>query len=177
MRMETIALALAAAAIAAPALGDELNLPARKPGEWQMTMAIAGHNMVTDQCVDADTDKQMMQSSFAKAGEKCSSISESNNGGTIAIDATCSLGNGVTTKTHAVITGDFQSAYTVDAVTDMTGGPPQMPKHSEIKQNVSWLGACPAGMKPGDITVQGMPGMPPGFKINPALLQGMKPPG
>ena len=59
----------------------------------------------------------------------------------------------------------------------MTGGPPQMPKHSEIKQNVSWLGACPAGMKPGDITVQGMPGMPPGFKINPALLQGMKPPG
>ena len=177
MRMEMIALALTAAAIAAPAFGDEINLPARKPGEWQIVMSIASHQVTTDQCIDADTDKEMMQSSFAKAGEKCSNISQSNNGGTITIDATCALNGGITAKSHTVITGDFQSAYTVDIVSDMTGGPAQMPKHSEIKQNVSWVGACPAGMKPGDITMQGVPGLPPGFKINPALLQGTKPPG
>ncbi|HVZ13347.1 MAG TPA: DUF3617 family protein [Bauldia sp.] len=174
MKLESIALALIAAAIALPAAADELNLPARKSGEWQLTMQVAGHQMVTKQCVDEATDKEMMQSSFAQAGSKCSSIKQSQDGNTFTVDATCSLNGGITTNTHAVVTGDFQSEYTVDAVTDMTGGPPQMPKHSEIKQDVKWVGACPAGTQPGDIE---MPGLPAGMKLNLKQLQMMKPPG
>jgi len=170
MKIESIALGLLAAAIAVPAAADEINLPARKSGEWQIVMQVAGHTITTQQCVDAATDKEMMQSGFAKAGEDCSSVKQSQDGSTITIDAKCTIG-GMQTQTHAVVTGDFQSAYTVDAVSDITGGPPQMPKHSEVKQNVSWVGACPAGMEPGDIE------MPGGMKMNLKQLQMMKPPG
>ncbi len=170
MKIESIALALLAAAIAFPAAADEINLPARKSGEWQIVMQIGGHTITTQQCVDSSTDKAMMQSSFAKAGEDCSSVKQSQDGGTITIDAKCTFG-GMQTQTHAIVTGDFQSAYTVDAVNDVTGGPPQMPKHSEMKQNVSWVGACPAGMQPGDIE------MPGGMKINLKALQATQPPG
>jgi hypothetical protein len=156
----------------APASADELNLPARKPGLWQMSMTIAGHPMATKQCVDAVTDRQMMQSSFARNADKCSSLTSSRSGSTITVDATCALNGGVVTRTHAVIAGDFQSEYTVDANTDISGGPAQMPKHSQIKQDVKWIGACPAGMKPGDMQMPGMPaGMPP---INLKQLQMMK---
>jgi hypothetical protein len=158
-----IGLLLASLGCAAPAAADDLNLPARKPGLWQMSMNIAGHAMVTKQCVDAATDKEMMQSAFAKSGQKCATLANSRSGNTITIDSTCTLSGGMTTKTHATISGDFQSEYTIDAVTDMTGGPAQMPKHSEMKQDVKWAGACPAGMKPGDMQMPGMPGMPAGM--------------
>jgi hypothetical protein len=141
-------------------------------------MNVAGHQMVTKQCVDESTDKEMMQSAFSQAGQKCSAIKQSQNGDTFTVDATCTLSGGITTNTHAVVTGDFQSEYTVDATTDMTGGPPQMPKHSEIKQDVKWVGACPAGMKPGDVEMPGLPaGMNLNFKQLQQMQQMMKPPG
>jgi hypothetical protein len=154
----------------APATADELNLPARKAGLWQMSMAVAGFPMVTKQCVDAATDKAMMQKSFARNADKCSEFTSARKGTTITVDATCSLAGGAVARTHAVISGDFQSEYTVDATTDMTGGPAQVPRHSEIRQDVKWLGACPANMKPGDIE---MPHLPAGM-MNLKQLQMLK---
>jgi hypothetical protein len=174
MKVESMVLALLATSFALPALADDLNLPARKSGEWQITMQLAGHAMAIKQCIDAATDEEMMQSGFAQAGAKCSSMKSSQSGNTITIDASCTLPGGMSTVTHTVVTGDFQSEYSVDSVADITGGPAQMPKHSETKQDVKWVGDCPAGMNPGDID---MPGLPPGMHLNLKQLQQMKPPG
>ena len=68
-----------------------------------------------------------------------------------------------------MISGDFQSHYQIDVVTDSEGGNPALPKHSEVQQQATWVGACPADMKPGDMLLPG------GRKVN--LLTMAKPGG
>lgn len=73
------------------------------------------------------------------------------------------------TKSHVVITGDFQSSYSMQITSDMEGGPPKLPKHSVITQNATWAGECADGMQPGDML------MPGGMKVN--ALKAMNPGG
>jgi hypothetical protein len=73
------------------------------------------------------------------------------------------------TTSHIVMSGDFQSSYSMQITSDTTGGPPKMPGHSVMTQTATWMGACSAGMQPGDMI------MPGGMKIN--ALKAMKPGG
>ena len=84
----------------------------------------------------------------------CAMQQSRDSSGNMVFDATCDIG-GRKTKTHGVISGDFQSHYTLDIVTDSEGGNPALPKHSEMTQEATWIGACPAGMKPGDMVMPG----------------------
>jgi hypothetical protein len=65
----------------------------------------------------------------------------------------------MTIKSHTIISGDFQSSYTVDSVSDTAGGSSMMPKHSETKQIATWSGDC-GDLKPGDMQ------MPNGMTFN-----------
>ena len=134
MRTLSIVVFLIAACVALPAAADQINLPARKPGQWKIEMLRGTAPAMTIQlCLDTASDKAMMA-----------------------------------TMSHTVITGDFQSAYTIKTISDLTGGGPLMPKHSETTQNVTWVGEC-NGLKPGEMM------MPGGMKIN--TLNAMKPMG
>jgi hypothetical protein len=146
-----------------PALA--LDLPARKPGLWEVKMTFEGAQMpvqTAQQCIDAATDK-LMQEKFNGGHDICSKQDMSRSGSTIVIDSSCKIGN-MAASTHAVFEGDFDSAYTVKVSTALEGG---------VKKNMTmqakWLGACKPDQKPGDID------MPGGMKMN--ILDMPKTPG
>jgi hypothetical protein len=141
--------------IAAPAFA--IDMPARKPGLWEIKMEFIGRKLPAQtmkQCIDAASDK-VMNSNFAGTGqEKCSKQDVTNSGGTITVDSVCKFGPNTTTS-HAVVTGSFDSAYTVDVTSTHEGGRP-IPGvapggASHMKIAATWLGPCAAGQRPGDV--------------------------
>jgi hypothetical protein len=148
-----------------------MELPARKPGEWAIKItpkaASVGPTMTTKLCLDAASDKALMEKGLAMSSG-CTTQQSRDATGNLVIDATCDIG-GRKIKAHSVVSGDFQSQYKIHIVSDSEGGNPALPKHSEMTQVATWIGACPAGMKPGDME------MPGGRRIN--VLGMMKPQG
>ena len=150
----------AAVAIAAPAIAAEFEFPARKPGQWNIELDTGdGQTMAMQVCLDAATDSQMMAAGMSMSENMCSEMNIDNQGDSIVIDATCTMGTMQTTS-HSVMSGDFQSAYTVEITSDITGAPPGMPSHSVITQQATWTGDCADGLAPGDMM------MPGGMKVN-----------
>lgn len=123
------------------------DLPARKAGLWQLsTTTTDGHTFAMKQCVDAQTD-QIMQSRFAGVSQrKCSKHDVQKSGDTITIDSVCTIA-GRTTSGHTVITGSFDSGYTMTITSQIQG----LPAPRTVKTAVKWLGPCAAGQKPGDV--------------------------
>lgn len=159
-------------ALLVPSLAHALEVPARKPGLWQMTMAFEGQHLprqTIKQCLDAETDKLMNSIGGGMRKESCAKEDVQHVGGAIIVDSTCKFGSS-TSVSHAVVTGDFNSAYTVKVDTKREGPPIQgMPPGGEMKMTLDakWLGPCTAGQKPGDmimgngmtINVRNMPSM------------------
>ena len=144
-----------------PALAAEL--PSRKPGLWEIKMSFESRNIpgqTMQQCIDAATD-QMMQSSAGPGQNACSKRDVQQSAGGITIDSTCSVG-GKTTTSHAVITGSFDSAYTMTVTSDSATAPGGK---STITMNAKWLGPCAGDQKPGDMI------MGNGTKVNILDLQ------
>jgi hypothetical protein len=86
----------------------------------------------------------------------------------ITIDSVCSI-MGRTTTGHIVITGSFDSAYTMVMTSDVKG----VPTPHNVTMSAKWLGPCAAGQKPGDMI------LPNGRTINVIDIQralGVTPP-
>jgi hypothetical protein len=165
---------------ASPALA--VDLPTRKAGLWELKMEFAGRNLPTQlmqQCTDAVTDKFMTLNFGGAADRNCQKQDVRNNGGIITVDSVCSFGDSITTS-HAVVSGDFNSAYTVQVNSNRQGGRP-MPRatpggETQMRIAAKWLGPCATGQKPGDVMMGngmkmnvldvqksgGPPGGPPG---------------
>jgi hypothetical protein len=147
-----------------PAAADEL--PTRKPGLWEIKVQIDGRNLPINsihQCTDVSTDKLMIASFGSNAMQACPQKDISHSGDTITIDSVCKI-NGSTATTHAVISGDFNAAYTVKVTSKHAGGRP-LPHmaadgETQITMAAKWVGACGKGQRPGDLI------MPGGIKIN-----------
>jgi hypothetical protein len=168
-------IAIGVGCLYAPPPAAALDMPVRKAGLWELKMEFAGRNLpaqVMRQCTDAATDK-MMNLNFGGSNEKaCSKHDVSMNGGAITVDSVCKFGDATTTS-HAVVSGSFDSAYTVDVASTSEGGrsipgmPPGGATHMKIE--AKWLGPCAAGQKPGDVI------MANGMKMN--VLEMPKLPG
>ena len=158
---------------AAPALA--LDMPTRKAGLWEMKMVFDGSPMPAQamrQCIDQATDKAM-QSQFGSGGAQgatCSKQDIKNAGGTVTVDSVCKIG-AATTTTRAVVTGSFDSAYTMRITSTSVGGPPipGAAPGGETKMTIEakYLGGCQAGQKPGDIMMSN------GMKMNVLDMQKM----
>jgi hypothetical protein len=148
-----------------PALAADF--PARKAGLWEMnTTTATGHTVSMKECVDAQTD-QAMQSRFAGVSQRnCSRHDVQKSGDTITIDSVCTIA-GHTTSGHAVITGSFDSGYTM-TMTSQTQG---LPAPRTVTMAAKWLGPCAAGQRPGDMI------MPNGMTMNILDLQKAMPGG
>jgi Protein of unknown function (DUF3617) len=160
--------------ISTPALA--LDMPARKPGLWELKMDFVGRQMpaqVMKHCIDAATDKAMNSQFGGASQENCSKIETTRAGAATIIDAVCKFGD-ATSTTHSVITGSFDSAYTVDVTSTREGGPPtpaMAPRGStHMTIAAKWLGPCEAGQKPGDVI------MANGMKMNLMDMQKRVPP-
>jgi len=69
---------------------------------------------------------------------------------------------------HAEITGDFNSAYTVKSTSHSERGPTGTARDSTTTIEAKWLGACKPDQKAGDIM------MPGGMKMNIKDMEKLK---
>jgi len=126
---------------------------------------------VMKQCTDAASDK-LMNGNFGGGAQQgnCSQKNVEHVGNTMIVDSVCKFGS-ATTSSHAVITGSFDSGYTVDVTSSRQGAPtPGMPASgsTHMKIEAKWLGPCGAGERPGDMM------MGNGMKMNIFDLQKMR---
>jgi len=154
---------------ATPAAADEL--PTRKAGLWEINMTFVARKLPVQkmrQCIDAASDK-LMNNNFSNSNEqKCSKQDIKKSAGTMTVDSVCNI-SGATTTSHAVVTGSFDSAYTMEVTSTREGGRPipgvASGAATQMKLDAKWLGPCEAGQKPGDVM------MANGMKINVLEMQ------
>jgi len=144
------------------------DLPPRKPGLWQIDMAMpaAPGPQQMRMCIDSDTDAEMYKMGMNSARGTCDKPIVKRNGSTVTIDSVCKMGETRMT-THAVTRFTADTAYRTEADTRME---PPMPGRGEMKitQDGKWVGPCPAHMTPGDVT------MGNGAKMNVKQMLGGK---
>ena len=98
-----------------PAPGAQaVELPVRKAGLWELKMVRTGGSMpdmTMQHCTDASIDKKM-STSFSPGQETCSKQDVTKTATGYVSSSVCSVA-GTTVTSHAEITGDFNSAYTL----------------------------------------------------------------
>jgi len=155
-----LAFCLGSCALALPARATEL--PLRKPGLWEMKLVKTGSpfpEMSMQHCTNETTDRDMSTASSPLSKQICSRRDIQQTATGYAIDSVCSVA-GVSMTSHAEITGDFNSAYTVKTSSHSEGGVAGAARDVTMMIEAKWLGDCKPGQKPGDIV------MPGGFKLN-----------
>ena len=147
-----------------------VDLPVRKAGLWEMKVLRAGSpspEMTMQQCTDESTDKDMSTAMSPMAKEMCSKQEIQKTATGYVTDSICGIA-GVTIASHAEITGDFNSAYTVKSTSHSERGPGGAPRDSSTTIEAKWLGACKPDQKAGDIM------MPGGMKMNIKDMEKLK---
>lgn len=160
----TVAAGMLGATLAARA--QTIDLPPRKPGQWEMRMVTekpaGGPSMTAQMCIDAATDREMMDFGLKMSKDSCKRYDMKKTGSSWVIDADCAFGP-VKSVTKTTISGDFQSTVTVrtEGTTEGIPGAGSGPQQTLMTQTAKWTGAaCAEGMKPGDISMGG------GIKMN-----------
>src|SRR5262245_47584123 len=132
------------------------DLPARKAGLWlqKTTLQDRRPQPSFEQCIDAATDKNLIGDGIW--AENCSERQVRKVGSTIVVDTVCQGLRTITAQT--VITGDFNSAYTMK-VTLHSGkavilGMQTEGGSSEMTVEAKWQGPCKPGQEPGDVILE-----------------------
>lgn len=151
------ALLIAAAAFLVPQAYAQ-DLPKMKAGLWETTSVTAGqkgmpaHTTKTTMCINDAVQKEMM--TFGQnMGAQCSKNIVRRDGNKIVGEAECAFGN-TTIKSQSTTTFSGDTAYRTEVRS--TFSPPMGGmSDSSSTQEGKHAGACPSGMKPGDINVGG----------------------
>lgn len=147
-----------------------VELPVRKAGLWEMKVLHTGSavpDMTMQHCTDETTDKEMSTSFSPMGKELCSRQDIQKTATGYISDSVCGIA-GMSITSHAEITGDFNSAYTVKSTSHSERGPTGVPRDSATTIEAKWLGACKPDQKAGDIM------MPGGMKMNVKDMQKLK---
>jgi hypothetical protein len=149
-----------------PIRADEL--PSRKPGLWEVKTRIDIRNVPTvviQQCIDAATDQMMLSIAGPYSQDICPKRTVQRSADSITIDSACTFA-GKPATAHAVVTGSFDSGYTM-TVTSRSDAEPgnTMTMNIDAKR----LGPCAADQKPGDMILGN------GIKINILNAQKYRP--
>jgi hypothetical protein len=161
--------AVALLTLSAPPEARAVDLPVRKAGLWEMKILRSGSampEMTMQHCTDETTDKDMSNAYSPVAKEMCSRQDIQKTATGYVSDSVCSVA-GVSVTSHAEITGDFNSAYTVKSASHSERG--SSGAHDAAATiEAKWLGACKPDQKPGDIL------MPGGMKMNIKDMEKLK---
>jgi hypothetical protein len=148
------------------AFAQAQDAPKRKSGLWELKRT---STMTRDQtrvyqlCVDQASDDAFQKLAEGAQSERCKASAPKRDGSKLVIDAVCEIGKSEpsTATTHAVITGNFDSAYKIESKS--TFDPPMRgKKESTSVVEAKWTGPCKPGMRAGDLI------LPNGTKVNPA---------
>jgi hypothetical protein len=134
-------------------------VPSRKPGLWEVRQVIGtgkSSPLVVKQCIDAATDRMLQSITGPYSANVCPQRSVQRSADTMTVDSTCTI-DGKTAKTHAVVSGSFDNAYTMTVTSQGEGTPGN---DITLSLEAKWLGPCAAEQKPGDLI------MGNGMKIN-----------
>ncbi len=155
-----IASAFAVQAAAQPAM------PSRKAGLWKQTIASskagkAQPPMVSTICMDASVDKAMSVFGQNAGQSSCSGNTVSRTPAGYKFASVCKFPGAGTITSQGTASGDFHRNYTV-IMNSVTTGASMAAMNGATATTITatWSGACPAGTKPGDMT------MPGGIKVN-----------
>ena len=132
----------------------EGDYPKVRPGAWEMKMAMPGPSgnpidATMKMCVGEPKPGENPFAPKTVAGTTCTNeVKSTSSGWEVASECT---GDGVTTKTKGIVTGDPQSAYKSVLTSTSTGEnvPPYLQKETETTIEARRLGDCPAGVNPG----------------------------
>jgi hypothetical protein len=141
---------------------DDMDLPMRKAGLWDMKMRLTGGGAPTmsmQQCTDAATDKELRTIYSPLAKETCDKRTVQKTATGYTVDRICKRGDDNVT-THIDITGNYDSAYQAHLVSRTQDQSPDDPPASDLTLDAKYLGPCKSGQVPGDIIMMG------GMKIN-----------
>ena len=169
-QLVSFCLALSLLALSPAHDAGAVDLPVRKAGLWEMKVLHTGSpapEMTMQHCTDATTDKEMSAAVSPMGKNICSKQDIQKTATGYVTDSVCGVA-GMSIKSHAEITGDFNSAYTVKSTSHSEGGPAGAARDSTTTVEAKWLGACKADQKPGDIM------MPGGMKMNVKDMQKLK---
>ena len=147
-----------------------VELPIRKAGLWEMKVLSTGApspEMTMQQCTDETTDKDMSTAFSPMAKDMCSKQDIQKTSAGYVTDSVCGIA-GMTIKSHAEITGDFNSAYSVKSTSHSEGGAAGAGRDRTTTIEAKWLGACKPDQKVGDIM------MPGGMKMNIKDMEKLK---
>lgn len=150
--------ALIAAAVCASFHAVAQDMPKMKPGLWETTSSSTGpkgapaQTSKTSMCINDAVQKDMME--FSKSmGAQCTKNTIRRDGNKYIGEAECNFG-GSTMKSQSTTTFTGDTAYRVES--RATFSPPMGGmSESSTTQEAKHAGACPAGMKPGDMTMPG----------------------
>ena len=154
-----------------PASAATIEMPLRKAGLWDIKMVMEGGRlpaMSMQQCTDETTDKQMSTMFGGAQTGQCSKQDMQKTPTGMVVDSVCNMA-GMTMTTHADISGDFNSAYSVKVSSKRQGGPANIPADTQMTLDAKWIGACKPDQKAGDVV------MPGGMKINVKDMQAARP--
>jgi hypothetical protein len=129
--------------------------PVRKAGLWEHSMQTMGVTQTSRLCLDAETDANVaLWGQQASAESGCEQNSFTPTGGGYAFVSVCPDGQGGKVTSRGTITGDFNSAYKMEATTTTSGSSmPQANGEMKMVMTATWKGPCPEGMEPGDMQV------------------------
>jgi hypothetical protein len=147
-----------------------VEMPVRKPGLWEMKMVRAGSptpDVTMQHCTDETTDKEMNSSVSPVGKDICSKQDIQKTATGYVTDSVCGVA-GMSITSHAEITGDFNSAYTVKSTSRSEGAPAGVPRDTTTTIEAKWIGACKPDQKPGDIIMGG------GMKMNIKDMEKLK---
>lgn len=141
--------------LAAPA-AHAVDYPKLKSGMWDVTISSTGSQPTmrkTSMCIDASVQGEMVQMGEGWTQRMCKRNVVKVEGGRFVGESECNLGESVATSRSVMsFTGD--TGYTTEI--DSTYNPPFMGmKTAKTRIDGRHTGACPAGMKPGDMTLPG----------------------
>jgi hypothetical protein len=152
-----------------PPPGVATEMPARRPGLWEVQNRFAGNALPPrseKRCVSAELDREMNAVASSDPRDVCKQKVE-RVGNSYVTEGRC-VGH-LTTVARAVTSGDFQQRLTSEITIKREDGQPfgpGLPTALVASQDARWLSACPADMRPGDIL------MPDGTKRNFRDLRG-----
>jgi hypothetical protein len=149
--------------ILAVAFAQAQEVPHRKSGLWELkrTSSLSQGEATFQMCVDQASDDPLRQFAENMKHGTCNSSSVRRAGDKLTVDAVCRIGRNqpITATTHAVLTGDFDSKYTIESKS--TFDPPwQGNAQGSALLEAKWTGPCKADQRAGDLI------LPNGMKVN-----------
>ncbi|WP_454616922.1 DUF3617 domain-containing protein [Bradyrhizobium cenepequi] len=157
-------------AVLLPGAAGAVDLPVRKAGLWEMKIVRTGGampEMTMQHCTDETTDKDMSTAVSPMAKDICSKQEIQKTATGYVSDSVCGAA-GFTVTSHAEITGDFNSAYTVKTTSHADRGSAGAARDTTATIEAKWLGPCKADQKTGDVIMAG------GMKMNIKDMEKLK---